>query len=85
MARCTSFNAVWSSVASEGPALARALDALLVGSDAGVTFWRPQPPIGYGVLGDCATSGDAQPTFQARQPPMLGSHDVKLKIGRAHV
>jgi hypothetical protein len=29
----------------------------VVGSDKGVTVWRPQPPVGYAILGDVLSSG----------------------------
>lgn len=50
--------------------VSQALDAKLVGSAPGVTFWRPLPLIGYAILGDCATLGSAQPTFQVQISPV---------------
>jgi hypothetical protein len=43
-----------------------ALTERLVGCNEGVTFWRPIAPVGYGILGDCATVAAKQPTFQVR-------------------
>ena len=63
LARCASFVKVWSNVhlARE---VSQALEAKLVGTAPGVTFWRPLPPIGYAILGDCVMLGSAQPSFQ---------------------
>ena len=63
LARCTAFSKVWSSEPAQR-GVAEALDTLLVGAAQGLTFWRPLPPIGYAILGDCVTAGSAQPTFQ---------------------
>lgn len=65
LARCASFIRVWDNVRATRE-VAQALDAKLVGAAPGVTFWRPLPPIGYAVLGDCVTAGPAQPSFQVR-------------------
>ena len=40
------------------------MDTNTLGSERGLTFWRPRPPIGYASLGDCVTTGTMQPTFQ---------------------
>jgi hypothetical protein len=40
------------------------MDTNILGSERGLTFWRPRPPIGYVSLGDCVTTGTMQPTFQ---------------------
>lgn len=40
-----------------------------LGSERGLTFWRPQPPLGYAITGDCAVPGSAQPSFQVRLLP----------------
>lgn len=60
---------IWSSnrEGSKG-GLQSLLDTDVLAGSKGLTFWQPQPPTGYGVLGDCVTSGAAQPTFQARGP-----------------
>ena len=42
------------------------MDTDVLGAERGVTFWRPQAPLGYAVVGDCVTAGSAQPTFQVR-------------------
>ncbi len=64
MAKCTRFSQVWSNRPTYAHAAASSCDAHVLGSERGVTFWRPQAPIGYAVLGDCITAGSAQPTFQ---------------------
>ena len=42
-----------------------------LGEEGELTFWRPQPPVGYAILGDCAIAGTSQPTFQV---PMTAAH-----------
>ena len=64
MAKCTRFSQVWSNRPTYAHAAASSCDVHVLGSERGVTFWRPQAPIGYAVLGDCITAGSAQPTFQ---------------------
>ena len=64
MAKCTRFSQVWSNRPAYATAAASSCDAHVLGSERGVTFWRPQAPIGYAILGDCITPGSAQPTFQ---------------------
>ena len=57
---------VWSSAgdtASDGEAV---LNTDVLGSNKGLTFWRPQPSTGYAVFGDCVTADNAQPAFQVR-------------------
>jgi hypothetical protein len=44
--------------------VSQVLEAKLVGTAPGITFWRPLPPIGYAILGDCVMLGSAQPSFQ---------------------
>lgn len=66
LARCNQFEKLWASHehAAQGPPYARAgaggVDVL--GSDKGVTLWRPQPPMGYAVCGDVLTAGASAPT-----------------------
>ena len=64
IAKCTRFNLIWSNRPVYAHAAASSCDAHVLGSDRGVTFWRPQAPNGYAVLGDCITAGSTQPTFQ---------------------
>lgn len=73
MAKCTRFSQVWSNRPTYANAAASSCDAHVLGSERGVTFWRPQAPIGYAVLGDCITAGSTQPTFQ------VGLHLQHLK------
>ena len=64
MAKCTRFSQVCSNRPTYANAAASSCDAHVLGSERGVTFWRPQAPIGYATLGDCITAGSTQPTFQ---------------------
>ena len=64
MAKCTRFSQIWSNRPTYAHAAASSCDAHVLGSERGVTFWRPQAPIGYAILGDCITAGSTQPTFQ---------------------
>ena len=43
------------------------LDTDILGVNKGLTFWRPQPSIGYAVFGDCVTAGNGQPAFQVQE------------------
>lgn len=64
LARTTTFVQVWSNhPQASGPAGA-IMDTNTLGSERGLTFWRPRLPIGYASLGDCVTTGTMQPTFQ---------------------
>lgn len=64
LARTTTFVQVWSNhPQAAGPAGA-IMDTAVLGTERGLTFWRPRPPIGYAALGDCVTTGTMQPTFQ---------------------
>jgi hypothetical protein len=45
------------------------MDTSVLAAERGLTFWRPQPPIGYASLGDCVTTGTMQPTFQVISYP----------------
>lgn len=69
MAKCTRFSQIWSNQPTYHNAAASSCDAHVLGSERGVTFWRPQAPIGYAVLGDCITAGSTQPTFQVALLP----------------
>ena len=64
MAKCTRFSQIWSNRPTYTYAAAASCDAHVLGSERGVTFWKPQAPTGYAILGDCITAGTAQPTFQ---------------------
>jgi vacuolar protein sorting-associated protein 13A/C len=66
LARCARFVRAWSNAPEPSGPAAAALDTNVLGSQRGLTFWRPQPPTGYACLGDCATTGTMQPAFQAR-------------------
>ena len=50
--------------ANGGGSLQAELKRREAGAVLGVTFWRPMPPIGYAVLGHCATRDADQPSFQ---------------------
>ncbi len=64
LARTTTFVQIWSNhPPAVGPAGA-IMDTNILSSERGLTFWRPKPPIGYASLGDCVTTGTAQPSFQ---------------------
>jgi vacuolar protein sorting-associated protein 13A/C len=74
LARVTRFACLWSS---HGPAegggagppyaiagVAGAGGVAVIGSDKGVTVWRPQPPMGYALVGDVLSAGHGQPDHQ---------------------
>ena len=66
---------VWSTETQPQTGTPALLDTDVLAGSRGLTFWRPQPPVGYAVLGDCVTAGTAyQPTFQVWpvDPPPLG-------------
>ena len=67
LATCMRFVQQWSSQEPAKEATWQLLDTTALGSAAALTFWRPQAPIGYAILGDCAVRGTSQPTFQARR------------------
>lgn len=67
LARCSTFTKVWDSPVPNGSnSLRAALKRREAGAVLGVTFWRPMPPIGYAVLGHCASRDADQPSFQVR-------------------
>ena len=65
LARVDKFVYLWSS---HGPAegcgvgppyaMAGAGGVDVIGSDKGVTVWRPQPPMGYALMGDVLSAGN---------------------------
>jgi vacuolar protein sorting-associated protein 13A/C len=65
LTRVDRFGCMWSS---HGPlegwnsgqpyATAGAGGVDVVGSDKGVTIWRPQPPMGYAIVGDVLSAGE---------------------------
>jgi hypothetical protein len=65
LVRVDCFGCLWSShslpdcagTAGLSYATAGAGGVDVVGSDKGVTVWRPQPPVGYAILGDVLSSG----------------------------
>lgn len=57
------------------------MDTSVLAAERGLTFWRPQPPIGYASLGDCVTTGTMQPTFQVISCPSFHAY----RIGAADV
>lgn len=64
IARVDKFVHIWSSHGAAegcgvGPpyATAGAGGVDVIGSDKGVTVWRPQPPMGYALLGDVLSAG----------------------------
>lgn len=64
LARVTRFACLWSSHgpaegAGAGPpyATAGAGGVAVIGSDKGITVWRPQPPVGYAAVGDVLAPG----------------------------
>lgn len=61
---CTRFVRQWASQPEALGAAGAVVSTHVLGNDQGLTFWRPQPPLGYAITGDCAVAGDAQPTFQ---------------------
>ena len=61
VARCTAYVKLWSDIHG-GTMNQRAAGSYT--PDLGVTFWRPLPPMGYAVLGHCATQNGQQPAFQ---------------------
>ncbi|KAK9819963.1 hypothetical protein WJX72_004515 [[Myrmecia] bisecta] len=61
IAKCTTFVKLWSNSSAQSGS---PVDTSVLGEERGLTFWRPQAPIGYAILGDCMTSGKKQPTFQ---------------------
>ena len=64
LARTTTFVQIWSNhPPAVGPA-GTIMDTNILSPERGLTFWRPKPPIGYASLGDCVTTGTAQPSFQ---------------------
>lgn len=64
LARVDKFVHIWSSHGAAegcgvGPpyATAGAGGVDVIGSDKGVTVWRPQPPMGYALMGDVLSAG----------------------------
>ena len=55
---------IWSSAEDAGTDAENVLNTDILGSNKGLTFWRPQPSTGYAVFGDCVTAGSGQPAFQ---------------------
>ena len=56
---------MWSTETQPQTGTLALLDTDVLAGSRGLTFWRPQPPVGYAVLGDCVTAGTAhQPAFQ---------------------
>jgi vacuolar protein sorting-associated protein 13A/C len=76
LVRVDRFGCLWSShslpdcpgTAGASYATAGAGGVDVVGSDKGVTLWRPQPPVGYAILGDVLSSGG----WVQRMPPKMG-------------
>lgn len=66
MAKCTRFSQIWSNRPTYATSAEASCDAHVLGGERGVTIWRPQPPLGYAILGDCITAGSTQPAFQVR-------------------
>ncbi|KAK9908805.1 hypothetical protein WJX75_003140 [Coccomyxa subellipsoidea] len=64
LARCTRFLQLWSNHPEKSGPAGAVMDTSVLAAERGLTFWRPQPPIGYASLGDCVTTGTMQPTFQ---------------------
>ena len=74
LARCGRFVRTWSNAPEpSGAAAAAVLDTNVLGSQRGLSFWRPQAPPGYAPLGDCVTTGTAQPAFQVPSKAFMGS------------
>ena len=72
LARCARFVRTWSNAPEPaGAAAAAVLDTNVLGSQRGLSFWRPQAPTGYACLGDCVTTGTMQPAFQVPQLAFL--------------
>ncbi|KAK9815130.1 hypothetical protein WJX73_008307 [Symbiochloris irregularis] len=63
IAMCSRFARQWASYV-ESAGSEPMVNTHTLGSERGLTFWRPQPPVGYAMTGDCAVPGSAQPTFQ---------------------
>ena len=74
MAKCTRFTQLWTNQPDHRTSAAACTDAHVLGSDRGITVWRPQAPIGYAILGDCITDGGSQPTFQVCICPWTFCH-----------
>ena len=73
LASCSRFVQQWTSMQPSSLAAGDLLNMHALGEEGELTFWRPQPPVGYAILGDCAIAGTSQPTFQVpRQQPMHG-------------
>lgn len=64
LAMCSRFVRQWASQPAAAGAAGAVVITHVLGEDRGLTFWRPQPPLGYAIVGDCAVAGSAQPTFQ---------------------
>lgn len=79
LARCANFVNVWSNVRPPCE-VSHALEAKLVESAPCVTFWRPLPPIGYAVLGDCVMLGSAQPSFQVISLGLWSAHFTASRL-----
>ena len=58
------------------------MDTNTLGSERGLTFWRPRPPIGYASLGDCVTTGTMQPTFQVDPIITIVYHTSSMHVSR---
>ena len=60
LTRCGRFEWLWSSHDSSAAVVystAGAGGVDVMGSDKGITFWRPQVPMGYASVGDVLTAG----------------------------
>lgn len=62
LSRVDKFSFLWCSheaadTSSTSYAAAGAGGVDLLGSDKGVTAWRPQPPTGYAIVGDVLSAG----------------------------
>ena len=75
--RQCSVRKVWSTAPQPQTGTLALLDTDVLAGRRGLTFWRPQPPVGYAVLGDCVTAGTSQqPTFQVwpvKPPPLVAT------------
>ena len=58
------------------------MDTNTLGSERGLTFWRPRPPVGYASLGDCVTTGTMQPTFQVDPIITIVCHTSLMRVSR---
>lgn len=91
LVRCDMFEKLWCShpaESSSGPPYptAGAGGVDVMSSEKGVTVWRPQAPMGYGIVGDVITAGRHTQLLLLRmkRPVLLSVLNAVWKIRHIH-